>query len=456
MAEKSSLLRDAVVDLKKLKNEAVEIAKKEVISQAKEQIEENAKRIFESMVFETEESEETEIPSSTGEDTLEIEIDIPSDETSSGEDSTYVDKTDEFNFDDENNNTENIEDDTMENNDNVNMVDSPDMDEIIREFLELAEEDGIEIESGMEDETALDTELEAPIDEIGAEEGAIEQFELEEDEFSVEDNEFSEEEEEGTVGTVFTYDDDDDDMSLSEEEDAELDALELELQEELNRLNEELADLDSEEEEDEVIDGLESEDEEVLPEGEECEEGEEPIEEASMSSDANLKHKNAKPANREANARKVNLDEAKDMYNKLATEVTKILNENKTYKVQVDELKSVNESLTSKLKEFKDKLYEASVITSKTAFVNRLFLEHTTTQEQKKSIVSAFNKANTRDEVKSLYESYNNTFGATVLNEGFESKISKVVTEGTSQQATNIVHGVDVSRYKKMINYKSK
>jgi hypothetical protein len=447
MADKSSILRDTVVDLKKLKNEAVELAKQEVISQAKEKIEANAKRIFETMLFE---SEEGETSSEDAEDSLEIEIDLPSDDTSSEEDSTYVDQSDDFNFD-ENNNDENIETSTMENKEEVNMVDTPDMDDLIKEFLELAEEDGIEIEADVE------TEIEDSSDSFTPSEEEIELEGEPEIEAEIETTEeISEDEFDGAIDSGFTTDtgetEEDEMMELSEEE---MEELEAQLQEELARLDEELAGFEDETEAE--IEGLESgeEDAEVLPEGEECEEGEEPIEEASMSSDANLKHKNAKPTSREANARKVNMDEAREMYNKLSEEVTKILNENKTFKAQVQELKSVNESLSGKLKETTSKLYEAAVITAKTAYVNRLFLEHTTTQDQKKTIVNAFNKANNREEVKALYESYNTTLGSTVLNEGFETKISKVVTESTNKQS-NIVHGVDVSKFKKLIEYKSK
>jgi hypothetical protein len=433
MADKSSILRDTVVDLKKLKNEAVELAKQEVISQAKEKIEENAKKIFETMLFETEDDEET---SENDEGDIEIEIDLPSDEKSSEEDSTYIDQTDDFNFE-EDNKLENIEKTAMGNNEQeVNMVDSPDMDEIIREFLELADEDGIEIEAEVEgtpeeiESLDLDLDVEGETDELEEEEEYDTSLDVSPSEIAPEvevedESEFSE---------------------LSEEE---FDALENELNEQMARLEEELANIENEEE----VEGLEGE--EVLPEGEECEEGEEPIEEASMSSDANLNHKNAKPATREANARKVNMNEAKEMYNQLTVEVNKILNENKAFKTQLDQLKAVNESLTGKLKETTSKLYEASVITAKTAYVNRIFLEHTTTQDQKKTIVNAFNKANTREDVKSLYESYNSTLGSTMLSEGFETKISKVVTESTKPQS-NVVHGVDVSRFKKMIEYKSK
>jgi hypothetical protein len=436
MADKSSILRDTVVDLKKLKNEAVELAKQEVISQAKEKIEANAKQIFEKMLFE---SEESEAPSEDAEESLEIEIELPSDETSSEEDSTYVDQSDDFHFED--NNTENIEEPTMENNkeQEVNMVDSPDMDELIREFLELADEDGIEIDADTEVDSDVDSEIESS-EEIFEDEEDADDSEEELEEIFEDEEDFEEEEE---------YDM----FELSEED---TDSLDRELEEELKRLDELLN--TEETEETEEIEGLESGDAEteVLAEVEECDEDEEAIEEASMSSDANLKHKNAKPATREANARKVNLDEAKELYNKLTSEVTKILNENKTFKAQIDELKAVNNSLNGKLKETTSKLYEAAVITAKTAYVNRLFLEHTTTQDQKKTIVNAFNKANSRDEVKSLYESYNTTLGATVLNEGIESKISKVVTENTNYQASSIVHGVDISKYKKMIEYKSK
>jgi hypothetical protein len=299
----------------------------------------------------------------------------------------------------------------------------------------MEETDEVSVEAGVE------TPSEAPAEEISEEILDIEGLEVEDDAIASADEYAPTEDEASEV------------VPMTEEE---MDELERQLDEELDRLNEEFG---SEEEEEIITE--ECEEEEIVTE-EETPEEEEALEEASMRSTTHLRHTNLKPTNAEKKADTLN--EARNLYAQLTTEVNKLVTESKSAKAEVEtekakneELKKLNESLTNKLKEFKDKLYEASVITSKTAFVNRLFLEHTTTQDQKKSIVSAFGKAQSREEVKALYESYNTQLGTTILNEGLENKIGKVIAEGTNTDVTapKVVHGVDVSRYQKIMNYKS-
>jgi hypothetical protein len=125
--------------------------------------------------------------------------------------------------------------------------------------------------------------------------------------------------------------------------------------------------------------------------------------------------------------------ETKKKYNTLLTEANK--------------LKAENEQFRGALKEFRNKLVETVVFNSNLTYVTRLFMEHSTTKAEKANIIKRFD-----DEVSNLKESKKlyKTIATQLENrkpiiESVENKITKEVTTGTSKQLNESTAYVDPS-----------
>jgi len=129
---------------------------------------------------------------------------------------------------------------------------------------------------------------------------------------------------------------------------------------------------------------------------------------------------------------------------RLVSETTKKYN---TLLTESRKLKAENEQFRGALKEFRNKLVETVVFNSNLTYVTRLFMEHSTTKAEKQSIIKRFD-----DEVSNLKESKKlyKTIASQLENrkpiaESVESKIIKEASTSTSKQLNESTAYVDPS-----------
>jgi hypothetical protein len=124
--------------------------------------------------------------------------------------------------------------------------------------------------------------------------------------------------------------------------------------------------------------------------------------------------------------------EAEVKYQKLLTEATK--------------LKSENEQFRKALKKFRNMLAETVVYNANLTYVSKLFTEHSTTKEEKASIIKRFDEVTSLKESKKLYKSIVDELGSKKpIKEAVENKIIKEVTTSSSKKLNEATAYVDPS-----------
>ena len=134
--------------------------------------------------------------------------------------------------------------------------------------------------------------------------------------------------------------------------------------------------------------------------------------------------------------------EVKQKYNNLLTESKK--------------LKSENEEFRKALKVFRNQLVETVVFNSNLTYATRLFMEHSTTKAEKENIIKRFdNEVSNLVESKKLYKTIASELeNRKPINESVDNKITKTVSTSTSKQLNESTAYVDPStkRIKDLIN----
>ena len=127
------------------------------------------------------------------------------------------------------------------------------------------------------------------------------------------------------------------------------------------------------------------------------------------------------------------VSETAKKYNSLLTEATKLKAENEEFRVA--------------LKEFRTKLVETVVFNSNLTYVTRLFMEHSTTKGEKQNIIKRFDEEVTNlKESKRLYKTIANELETRKpIAESVENKIIKEATTSTSKQLNESTAYVDPS-----------
>ena len=127
------------------------------------------------------------------------------------------------------------------------------------------------------------------------------------------------------------------------------------------------------------------------------------------------------------------VSEAEVKYKKLLSEAAQLKNENEEFRMA--------------LKKFRSMLVETVVFNSNLSYVTKLFMEHSTTKDEKKKIIQRFDEEVTNlKESKRLYKTIVNELGTRKpMNESVESKIIKEVTTSTSKQLNEANAYVDPS-----------
>ena len=135
----------------------------------------------------------------------------------------------------------------------------------------------------------------------------------------------------------------------------------------------------------------------------------------------------------EAQAARKLVSETTTKYNNLLTEAKK--------------LKVENEEFRKALKEFRTKLVETVVFNSNLTYVTRILMEHSTTKAEKQTIIKRFDEeVSNLKESKNLYKSIiNGLESRKPISESVESKLIKEVTTGSSKQLNESTAYVDPS-----------
>lgn len=398
MAEKKSIIEDALLDINKIQ-EALNANTKEILrSVAKEEIDGVVK---ESLMNTEGVYEEEDLEGPMGSDDMESAEEVgPEMEPEMS-----------------------MDDDSLES-DAFDMTKATD-DDVMQIYKKLSGEDEIEI---------VGDEIHLNITEPG--------------EYIVKMNGVAGEEEEEEAG-----EEDSEELDLDSEEDSE-EELDLDLDgeddsEELDLDDNEESEEDEEENEYELT--LDDENENEESEEEEYEEEEENEEEEELDEviqkglNAMGKHANkyatgsiAKQTKgagarlEESTSKQLVLETAKK-YNALLTEAKK--------------LKSENEEFRAALKEFRTKLVETVVFNSNLTYVTRILMEHSTTKAEKQNIIKRFDEEVTNlKESKNLYKTIVNQLDSrSPINETIQNKIIKEVTTGSSKQLNESTAYVDPS-----------
>ena len=194
-----------------------------------------------------------------------------------------------------------------------------------------------------------------------------------------------------------------------------------------------------EEEAGEETDAADTEDTEEGEEEEE-EEEEEELEEGIRTNRAQANKAGAENQPKVLGAKSVNESASK----KLVLETTKKYNSLLT---EAKKLQSENQEFRKALKTFRNQLIETVVFNSNLTYVTRLFMEHSTTKAEKQNIIKRFDEqVSNLVESKKLYTTIANELETRKpINESVESKLIKTTTTSTSNQLNESTAYVDPS-----------
>jgi hypothetical protein len=405
MADKKSILEEALLDINHIQN-ALNANTKEILrSVAKEEINGVVKESLEEEIYEEEEVEETM-------DEATEEVEETMDESMEEIEEGYMEEEDL---------EEGMDEESMdEDMDELDMTDASD-DEVIAIYKKMSGDDEIEI-VGDELRLNISEPGEYVVKLNGADEMGDEDME---DELELEPA--------------------DDMMGGEDEEDMDMD-MDMDIEDTDEEGDEENFDyeIEMDDEEDMGEEENDMEDEESMDDEEGDEEEEEEIEEslgytrgyagrqgAKMNGAAHLPKPKTESVN-EAIAAKKLVSETAKKYNALLTEATK--------------LKAENNEFRAALKEFRTKLVETVVFNSNLTYVTKLFMEHSTTKGEKDSILKRFDDVTSLKESKKLYKTIANELESRKpISESVENKIIKEATSGVSKQIVENTAYVDPS-----------
>jgi hypothetical protein len=174
-----------------------------------------------------------------------------------------------------------------------------------------------------------------------------------------------------------------------------------------------------------------SEGEEIAEVEEAMEESEETMDESNVRALNNGRNQSLKPSTFPDERRGGRVDESTIKYNTLLTEAK--------------ELRGKNEEYKQALKQFRTMLAETVVFNSNLTYVTKLFMEHSTTKEEKQEILKRFdNEVSTLKESKRLYKSIASELTSRKpMNESVERKFNNEVSSGMSKQLNESTAYID-------------
>jgi hypothetical protein len=117
-----------------------------------------------------------------------------------------------------------------------------------------------------------------------------------------------------------------------------------------------------------------------------------------------------------------------------------------TLLTEAKKLKSENDEFRTALREFRTKLVETVVFNSNLTYVVRILQEHSTTKSEKQNIIKRFDEVSNLVESKKLYKNIVNELETRKpINESVERKIIKEASTSTSKQLNESTAYVDPS-----------
>jgi hypothetical protein len=386
MAEKKSILEEALLDITNIQN-ALNANTKEILrSVAKEEIDGVVKESLNEKIYEEEEVEsleETEEEETKGEDEVKEGVYEEEEGLEMGDDLGMGEESPE----------------------EYDMTGASD-DDVIAIYKKLSGDDEIEI---VGDELHLNItepgEYVVKLDSLSDVDDE-EEFDVDdEEEFDVEDEEEFDVEDEEELG------DETDDVEYDIEMDDE------------DESNEE----EDEEEEEDIIAS-----DEVSDEEDELEETRYVGGKVKKVATAHTNAKLEKESLQEVQKAKQIVSETAKKYNSLLTEAKK--------------LKAENIEFRTALKEFRNKLVETVVFNSNLTYVTKILTEHSTTKAEKQNIIKRFDEVTNLKESKKLYKTIANELETRKpIAESVEKKIIKEAATSTSKQLNESTAYVDPS-----------
>ncbi len=403
MAEKKSILAEALLDITNIQN-ALNANTKEILrSVAKEEIDSVVKESLEEVTYE--EEEVGDLADEAGDDEFDAEGGIEDVDSEMGDSEMGSPAMDAIGMDDE------------ESSEELDMTGASDED-VIAIYKKMSGEDEIEI---VGDELRLNItepgEYVVKLDSLqgGADMDADIDVDMDDEESEIEPIELGGEEDSDVEYDIEMGDDEEE----SEEEEAEESEEEEEAEHELGGSEEG----EEEEEEEEIEENIANVNGRAGHQGQR----------RSGSSHLGFGKKSVdgEKLDESIKAKQI-VSEAAKKYNSLLTEAKK--------------LKGENEEFRTALKEFRTKLVETVVFNSNLTYVTRLFMEHSTTKAEKQSIIKRFDEVVNLKESKKLYRTI-----ATELEvrkpiaESVNNKIIKEAATSTSKQLNESTAYVDPS-----------
>jgi hypothetical protein len=112
---------------------------------------------------------------------------------------------------------------------------------------------------------------------------------------------------------------------------------------------------------------------------------------------------------------------------------------------EAKQLKNKNEEYKDALRKFRTMLAETVVFNSNLTYVTKLFMEHSTTKQEKENVFKRFDsEVSTLKESKQLYKKIASEFGSRKpINESISKKMNKEVNTGVSKQLNESTAYVD-------------
>jgi len=412
MAEKKSLVEEAILQMENLQDAISNNAKGILASTMKEEISELVK---ESLSDEEEVKEsETEMSEQEGEeDVLDLDVDVEGEDE--GVEGLELD-LDAL--------SDNEDDEELEMGDEeMLMTDLPGDD--------LEVDDSEEILSPLDLTTASDEEVLKVFKAMGEDDGII--VKQDDDEIHLSDNESDTEyviqlgeSEEGLEETEGKHLGEEDEMTegnyMEEDEMTEGDYTEEEVVYEIEIGEEE--DTDSE-----MSEGGKEGD---IPPADRRKKGPKKDETAEEEGELDYEKEEAKESSSISyvNGRATNLKPAK-----FPKPLKRPAQRNESLEREVAQLREKNEEYRKALNIFKEKLNEVAVFNSNLAYATRLFTEHSTTKQEKINILRRFDSVETLKESKSLYKTIKEDFDGkenTIMTESVTSKVQKTPSKGSA------------------------
>jgi len=398
MAEKKSILEEALLDITNIQN-ALNANTKEILrSVAKEEIDSVVKESLEEVAYEEEDVDA--LAGEAGENEFDAESGMEDVDSEMEDSEIELPSMDTMGMDDE------------ESSEELDMTGASDED-VIAIYKKMSGEDEIEI---VGDELRLNiTEPGEYVVKLDSLEGGSDM----EMDIQMDDEELEAEP-----------------MEMGDEEDSNVE------------YDIEMGDEEEEEEEEEEVEDSESEEAEPMEMGDEEEEEEEEIEENIANVNGRAGHQGQRRSgSSHLGFGKKSVDGEKlDETIKARQIVSETAKKYNTLLTEAKKLQTENQEFRTALKEFRNKLVETVVFNSNLTYVTRLFTEHSTTKAEKQNIIKRFDEVSNLKESKKLHKTISNELESRKpINESVERKIIKEASTSTSKQLNESTAYVDPS-----------